>query len=74
MCSRPPAGPIANFLLAAVLFAGLFATVGRPVAVPVIGEVVAEGAAARAGGVGLADRGERCAGRVGGLERRGRGV
>ena len=43
------AGPIANFLLAAVLFAGLFVAVGRPVAVPVIGEVVADGAAARAG-------------------------
>ena len=43
------AGPVANFLLAAVLFAGLFLTIGRPVAVPVIGEVVAEGAASRAG-------------------------
>ncbi len=43
------AGPIANFLLAAVLFAGLFGTVGRPVTVPVIGEVVADGAAAKAG-------------------------
>ncbi len=43
------AGPIANFLLAAVLFAALFGTVGRPVSVPVIGEVVAEGAAAKAG-------------------------
>jgi len=43
------AGPVANFLLAAVLFAGLFATVGRPVSVPVIGEVVADGAAAKAG-------------------------
>ncbi len=43
------AGPVANFLLAAVLFAGLFGTVGRPVSVPVIGDVVAEGAAAKAG-------------------------
>jgi regulator of sigma E protease len=43
------AGPIANFLLAAVLFAALFGTVGRPVSVPVIGDVVAEGAAAKAG-------------------------
>ena len=43
------AGPIANFLLAAVLFAGLFATAGRPVSVPVIGEVMADSAAARAG-------------------------
>ncbi len=43
------AGPVANFLLAAVLFAALFATAGRPVSIPVIGDVVAEGAAARAG-------------------------
>lgn len=43
------AGPVANFLLAAVLFAGLFGTVGRPVSVPVIGDVVADGAAAKAG-------------------------
>jgi len=43
------AGPVANFLLAAVLFAGLFATIGRGVAVPVVGEVVAGSAASRAG-------------------------
>ncbi len=43
------AGPVANFLLAAVLFAALFGTVGRPVSVPVIGDVVADGAAAKAG-------------------------
>ena len=43
------AGPAANFLLAAVLFAGLFMALGRPVATPVFGDVVAEGAAARAG-------------------------
>ncbi|MBC7801647.1 MAG: RIP metalloprotease RseP [Gemmatimonadaceae bacterium] len=43
------AGPIANFLLAIVLFAALFGTVGRPVSVPVVGEVVADGAAAKAG-------------------------
>ena len=43
------AGPVANFLLASVLFAGLFLTVGRPVTQPVIGEVVADGAAAHAG-------------------------
>ncbi len=43
------AGPVANFLLAAVLFAGLFMVVGRPTAVPVIGEVVTGGAAASAG-------------------------
>ncbi len=43
------AGPIANFFLAAVLFAGLFMVVGRPVTSPVIGEVLPNGAAARAG-------------------------
>lgn len=43
------AGPIANFLLAIVLFAGLFVTVGKPVALPVIGEVVAHSAADKAG-------------------------
>ena len=49
------AGPVANFLLAAVLFAVLFATVGRSVAVPVVGEVIADSAAARAG-LQLGDR------------------
>lgn len=47
------AGPIANFLLAAVLFAGLYATGGRPVPPPqdtvVIGQVTEGSAAARAG-------------------------
>ncbi len=49
------AGPLANFLLAAVLFAGLYAVVGKPVTPErtdppaVIGEVVANSAAARAG-------------------------
>ena len=43
------AGPIANFLLAAVLFSALFAFVGRPIAQPVIGAVVPGGAAAAAG-------------------------
>jgi regulator of sigma E protease len=43
------AGPIANFLLAMVLFAGLFIAVGRPVTAPVVGEVMPDGAAARAG-------------------------
>src|SRR5690242_3621303 len=46
------AGPIANFVLAAVLFALLFATVGRPVILPVAGDVVANSAAARAGILG----------------------
>jgi regulator of sigma E protease len=43
------AGPIANFLLAMVLFALLFATVGRPVMLPVAGDVLPDSAAARAG-------------------------
>ena len=43
------AGPLANFLLAMVLFALLFATVGRPVTQPVAGDVLADSAAARAG-------------------------
>ncbi len=43
------AGPIANFLLAAVLFSLLFFATGRPVSDPVISEVVAESAAAKAG-------------------------
>ena len=43
------AGPIANFVLAMVLFAGLFMVVGRPVTSPVVGEVLPGGAASRAG-------------------------
>jgi regulator of sigma E protease len=43
------AGPIANFLLAIVLFAALFATVGRPLILPVAGDVLPDSAAARAG-------------------------
>jgi regulator of sigma E protease len=43
------AGPVANFLLAAVLFTGLFATAGQPVILPEVGEVVAGGAAQQAG-------------------------
>ena len=43
------AGPIANFLLAMLLFAGLFAVVGQPLATPVVGEVLPDSAAARAG-------------------------
>ena len=49
------AGPVANFVLAAVLFSALFATVGRGIALPVVGEVVADSAAAR-GGLQLGDR------------------
>jgi len=43
------AGPFANFLLAAVLFAGLYATAGVPTTLPVVGQVLANSAAARAG-------------------------
>lgn len=43
------AGPIFNFLLAALLFAGIFATVGRPVGTTAIQTVVAGSAAERAG-------------------------
>ena len=43
------AGPIANFLLAMVLFAGLFLAAGKPVTLPVVGEVLPDSAAARAG-------------------------
>jgi regulator of sigma E protease len=43
------AGPVANFLLASVLFAALFLAVGRPVTEPVVGEVIPDGAAAKAG-------------------------
>ncbi len=43
------AGPLANFVLAAVLFSALFVAVGRPIALPVVGEVVAGSPAAVAG-------------------------
>jgi regulator of sigma E protease len=43
------AGPIANFLLAMLLFAALFATAGRPVILPVAGGVMENSPAARAG-------------------------
>ncbi len=43
------AGPVANFALAILLYWGLFATVGRPVSLPEIGEVLADSAAMRAG-------------------------
>ncbi|MBE9605070.1 RIP metalloprotease RseP [Acetobacteraceae bacterium H6797] len=43
------AGPFANFLLAAVFFAGLFMAVGQPVSNTQIGRVVEDSAAARAG-------------------------
>jgi len=43
------AGPAANFLLAMVLFAALFMAIGKPVTLPVIGDVMADSAAAQAG-------------------------
>ncbi len=43
------AGPVANFALAMVLFAGLFIAIGQPVALPVIGGVLPDSAASRAG-------------------------
>ncbi|MDJ0388145.1 RIP metalloprotease RseP [Roseomonas sp. E05] len=43
------AGPVANFLLAAVLFAGLYMTVGQPQPTATVGAVVAGSAAERAG-------------------------
>ena len=43
------AGPIANFLLAMVLFAGLFIVLGTPVTLPVVGAVLPDSAASRAG-------------------------
>jgi regulator of sigma E protease len=43
------AGPIANFLLAMVLFAGLFIALGIPVTLPVVGGVMPDSAASRAG-------------------------
>jgi regulator of sigma E protease len=43
------AGPVANFLFAILLFAGLFATVGQPYTTPVISEVQPDTVAAQAG-------------------------
>jgi regulator of sigma E protease len=43
------AGPVANFLLAIVLFAGLFFIAGKPTVEPVVGGVVAGSAADKAG-------------------------
>jgi len=43
------AGPVANFLLAIVVFAGLFLLAGKPVTLPVVGEVLADSAASKAG-------------------------
>lgn len=43
------AGPVANFLLAILLFAGLFATIGQPAGTASVAAVVENSAAARAG-------------------------
>jgi regulator of sigma E protease len=43
------AGPVANFALAVVLFAGLFAAIGRPVIRPEVGQILPGSAAAQAG-------------------------
>jgi regulator of sigma E protease len=43
------AGPVANFVLAIVLFSGLFIALGTPVTLPVVGSVVPDSAASRAG-------------------------
>lgn len=49
------AGPLANFILAAILFVVLFAAVGQRVAAPVVGEVVA-GMPAQEAGLAAGDR------------------
>jgi len=43
------AGPLANFLFAVILLAGLYGTVGQPFTPPVVGDVVPDSAAAKAG-------------------------
>jgi regulator of sigma E protease len=43
------AGPVANFVLAMALFAALFIAIGEPVALPVVGGVLPDSAASRAG-------------------------
>jgi regulator of sigma E protease len=43
------AGPVANFILAMVLFAALFIILGTPVTQPVVGAVLPDSAASRAG-------------------------
>jgi regulator of sigma E protease len=48
------AGPIANFLLAIVIFAGMFATMGKPVSDPVVADIK-PGSAAEAAGIARGD-------------------
>ncbi len=52
------AGPIANFLLAAVLFTALFIAAGRPTTLPVVGDIV-PGSAADVAGLHTGDRIDR---------------
>lgn len=49
------AGPVANFVLAMVLLTVLYSAAGRPVVLPVVGEVVA-GSAAQVAGIQSGDR------------------
>ena len=48
------AGPLANFLLAIVIFAGMFATMGKPVSDPVVADIK-PGSAAEAAGIARGD-------------------
>jgi regulator of sigma E protease len=43
------AGPLANFLFAIILFAGIFSIVGQPFTAPVVSEVISDSPAERAG-------------------------
>lgn len=49
------AGPVANFILALIIFTGFFAVFGRPVSPPVVGSVM-EGSAAAAADIRAGDR------------------
>lgn len=48
------AGPLANFLLAIVIFSGMFATMGKPVSDPVVADIK-PGSAAEAAGIARGD-------------------
>ncbi|QEE47754.1 RIP metalloprotease RseP [Rhizobium sp. WL3] len=48
------AGPLANFLLAIVIFAGMFATMGKPVSDPVVADIK-PGSAAETAGIARGD-------------------
>ncbi|WP_420414911.1 RIP metalloprotease RseP [Roseibium sp.] len=49
------AGPIANFILAIIIFAGIFMAYGKPQLLPVVSSVI-EGSAAEAAGIKTGDR------------------